>query len=484
MSREGILLKQRYLFRALLVVALLIARFTARPYAGGWNDSSRLATVESLVDRGTFQIDDSIYVHTSLAARPPFDEGVEFFAMNGTKDKMLIDGHFYSDKSPVPAVLMAGAYQVLKWFGLEASERPDWFARIMTWMFAGVPYVFAVWCVARTARHLGVPPPWKLLLTASFAFGSLATCYAQHVNNHILLLGVAAGLCEALTRPPSRYHSSRHTPCADSPHTECADYYRAVWIGTLAGFAYTIDLGTGPLLTAAVGFYLLWRRSGVAVFVLSALPWIVAHHALNYAIAGTIGPGNAKPEYFDWPGSPFHATNMTGSWNHASPAKAGLYALDLLGGKKGFLLFTLPLVQAVFGAYWLFRRPYAERPLMVSLTVWAIGTWLIYAATSRNLSGMCQSIRWFVPLLAPGYVALMILVRDNRRSRIPLTVLIAGGVVLNMELVVRGPWSGRVPILLWPTMGLALTAWIILWAHTIRKWRRLSNSANRLPDSI
>ncbi len=496
---------QRRLFRLLLVVASLLALLTARPYAGGWNDSSRLATVESLVDRGTFQIDESIYVDTSRAARPPFDEVAESYARYGTKDKMLIDRHFYSDKSPVPAVLMAGVYQVLKWCGLNASERPDWFARLMTWLFAGAPYVFAVWCVARTARHLGVPPPWKLLLTASFAFGSLATCYVQHVNAHILLLGVAAGLCEALTRPPM-VGSAKPSPTL-----------RMIWIGTLAGFAYTVDLGAGPLLTASVGCYLLWRRRiqepdaqakedygevlksevkcnqipslalqapahcmSILIFVLSALPWIVAHHALNYAIAGTIGPGNARPEYFAWPGSGFDSSNMTGSWNHASPERAALYALELLGGKKGFLLFTLPLVQAIFGAYWLLKSPPPRsgegraRPSLIALTAWAIGTWLIYAATSRNYSGMCQSVRWFVPLLAPGFVALMILTRDYPRSRQPLAVLIAGGCLLNFELVARGPWNGRVPWLLWPVVGLTLTVWVSLWVLEFRSWRRIS----------
>lgn len=479
---------QRRLFRLVLAIASLVAIFTVRPFAGGWNDSSRLATVESLVDRGTFQIDESIYVDTSRAARPPYEEGVEFFTRHGTKDKMLIDGHYYSDKSPVPAVLMAGTYQVLKWVGLNASERPDWFARIMTWLFAGVPYVFAVWCIARTARHLGVQPPWKLLLTASFAFGSLATCYVQHVNNHILLLGVAAGLCEALTR---RFSTSAREGRGEgiqrgenienpSPPLRKGEGGNALWIGTLAGFAYTIDLGSGPLLTASVGCYLIWQRTGVLIFALSALPWLITHHALNYALAGTIGPGNAKPEYFQWPGSPFHAANMTGSWNHASPEKAGLYALDLLGGKKGFLLFTLPLVQPLFGAYWLFKSPSlqngvrGERPLLIALAAWAVGTWLIYAATSRNLSGTCQSIRWFVPLLAPGFVALMVLTRDYPRSRRPLAMLIAGSFLLNLELVARGPWNGHVPWLLWPVVGLTLTVWVLLWVNEFRNWRRIN----------
>ena len=51
--------------RALVVVvvtAAVVAFASARPYAGAWNDGSRLATVEALVDFGTLAIDDSIFV--------------------------------------------------------------------------------------------------------------------------------------------------------------------------------------------------------------------------------------------------------------------------------------------------------------------------------------------------------------------------------------------------------------------------------------
>ena len=41
---------------------MAIALVSARDYAGGWNDGSRLATVESLVDYHTLAIDKSIYV--------------------------------------------------------------------------------------------------------------------------------------------------------------------------------------------------------------------------------------------------------------------------------------------------------------------------------------------------------------------------------------------------------------------------------------
>src|SRR5262245_40089886 len=211
---------------AILVAAALTAYFAARPYAGSWNDGSRLAMVESLADRDTFQIDDSIYVHPEVAAEPPYAAGDVLLVRAGTKDKLYIDGHFYSDKSPVPGLLMAGAYKLMRWCGLPAaSERPDWFALAMTWLFAGLPYVLAVWCVGRIMRHLAVPEPWNIVLTGVLALGSLALPYAEHVNNHILLLAVAAGVFEAMLRP---------SLALQAPRT-------AAWIGVLAGFAYTID---------------------------------------------------------------------------------------------------------------------------------------------------------------------------------------------------------------------------------------------------
>jgi hypothetical protein len=446
----------------------VLALFTARPYAGSWNDGSRLATVESLVDRGTFQIDDSVYVHPETSAIPAYTPGDDFLAKYGTKDKMFIDGHFYSDKSPVPAVLMAGAYQVLRWCGLPpASERPDWFARIMAWFFAGLPYVLAVWCIGSIARHIGLTRPWDLILTATFAFGSLALPYSQFVNNHVLLLGVTAMMCETMFT----------CPLAEDGKRIQISVLRAIWLGALAGFAYSIDLGAGPLLAACVGAWLLWHRTRVLWYVLGAIPLFVAHHWLNYAISGTLAPGNSNPEHFNWPGSPFNAQNMTGSYQHPSIAKAILYTLDLQFGRKGLMLYSLPLIQTLAGSYWLFRYRTKERSGLIALIAWSVGTWLLYATTSRNLSGYSISIRWFVPLIVPGFIGLFVLVRDYPRSRKPLIPLLAGALMMNIEFVARGPWSPRIPWLLWPVAGLAIITWVIMWVLAARRWWRERRAA-------
>jgi hypothetical protein len=450
----------------IVFASAVAALFVARPYAGAWNDGSRLATVESLVDRHTWAIDDSIYIEPAKADRRPYDPDNALVAKYGTLDKLLIDGHFYSDKSPVPAVLMVVPYQLWRWAGgPAATERPDLFARGMTWLFAALPYVLAVWAVSRMTRSVGVSRPWDLVLTAGFAFASLALPYAEHVNNHILLLAIACGITEAAVRlgPMS--------------------VGRAAWLGALAGFGYTIDLGAGPPLAVAVAGLVVWQSRDwrkVLVFGLTAAPFVVVNHAITYAIAGTIGPANAKTEYLDWPGSPFTGPLATGGWHHKSIALAGLYAFDLLYGKKGFLTYSPPLMLAGIGLPLLLYRRVREWPALVAMALWALAAWLLYAATSHNLSGECLSIRWFVPLLAGGYLTLAIVVREFPRARIDLAILMAGAFAMAPEFLIGGPWYRRIPYTYWPTIGVTVLAWGALSARRLVA-RRVARQAAVAP---
>ena len=77
--------------------------------------------MESLVDRHTFAIDRSIFVEVPprrrRGGRPPAAPTDADLLKNGTRDKLLIRGHFYSDKPAVISLLMAGLYQVWEWCG-------------------------------------------------------------------------------------------------------------------------------------------------------------------------------------------------------------------------------------------------------------------------------------------------------------------------------------------------------------------------------
>src|SRR5580698_4109265 len=118
MNHGGFMPKDgRHTRRDLILVAALafaVAALSAKPYAAGWNDGSRLASVESLVDRGTLVVDDSIFIKAPVEPCPySHADGVSW--QFGARDKLLINGHYYSDKSPVPAFGMAAVYQVWLW---------------------------------------------------------------------------------------------------------------------------------------------------------------------------------------------------------------------------------------------------------------------------------------------------------------------------------------------------------------------------------
>src|SRR5260370_14443434 len=162
-----------------IVVPLVIAFASARDFAGGWNDGSRLATVECLVDYHTLAIDRSIYVRVTPGS-PPYPADDPGLLLFGTGDKLLIHGHFYSDKSPVPALLMAGFYQVLQSLtGLRVRESPDGFAYLMTLGTSGLAYVAAIWCIFQMTGILGLALMPRLALTASFGLSTVALPYAR-----------------------------------------------------------------------------------------------------------------------------------------------------------------------------------------------------------------------------------------------------------------------------------------------------------------
>lgn len=437
-----------------VLAATTIAAISARNFAGGWNDGSRLATIECLVDHHTLRIDRSIFVRSpeSVDSLPnPYAPGDENLRINGTQDKLLIGGHYYSDKPPVAAVALAGLYKALQSSaGLVARQNPERFCYLMTLASSGLAYVAAVSCVFRFAGLLGLDLRCCLGLTVSFGLATVALPYGRHLNAHEILLGVCAALMLAFTR------------LAHEAESGTWRLRRPIEIGLLAGLGYTIDLGVGPvLLLGSLGLVLVRTRrlSAAAVFVLAAAPWLVAHHVLNWYIGGTWTPASSHIAYLSWPGSPFTEQNITGGWHHQSAGRFVLYALDLLFGKQGFLSHNLPLFLTLPGFFLLWHRCPRQRPELVFAGWLAALTWLLYAALSTNHSGACCSVRWFVPLLAPGYYVLVLLLRECPTSRREFLPLSAVGAVLGVDMWWHGPWYGKVLPGFWALYVGGLVAW-------------------------
>jgi hypothetical protein len=433
----------------------MVAIVSARDNAGGWNDGSRLATVECLVDYHTLAIDDSVFVKVP----PPDPEFKRPFPyrledpnawIEGTKDKILVDGHYYSHRSPLPAVLLAGWYFVWQQItGYTARENCDQFCYWMNLGSAGLSYVMAVVCTFYLGGTVRLSLARRLALTASLAWGTVAIAYAAQVNDHIMLLAVAAAMAlnqaHLAARPQGEDAGQNPANGGASVSSSKSAWLRIALAGGLGGLAYTIDQGAGPPLLLAAGLIVAyrtrWRLGALAVFAAAALPWLAVHHALNYAIGGTFKPVGSLPEYFDWPGTPFHAQNMTGVWNHPTPADFVRYALGLLFEPAwGFFWHNLPLLLTLSGFFIVWRRRPAEWPELFGFSAWAVMTWLLYSALSVNHAGDCCSVRWFTPLLAAGYYLLAVLLRDDARYNSGFLTLTAIACAQGVYMWAAGPW--------------------------------------------
>ena len=292
-------------------------------------------------------------------------------------------------------------------------------------------------------------------VAGSFAFATCAAAYSRHVNAHEMLLAVFALLMwqvDALVR-----HSHRRSLYAFS-------------IGTLCGVAYGLDAALGPIaLVLATALFLFVSPSRVWLFALAAAPWVALQHLLNYAVGGTLGPPNGVPAYLAWPGSPFDEASMTGRYTHATPWHAVIYSLDLLVGRRGFLLHNLPLLLLPVAAWDLVRARgrLREWPAVVfALGVMACG-WLIYGVLSTNRSGVALSIRWFVPLLAPAFYVLGLHLRERAADRPLFLALSVIGVAMGLTAWAGGPWVARVPLFWWWVSTAILTC--VVMAR--RRWR-------------
>ncbi len=437
-----------WLFRFILLCSILITIISVKPYAMSWNDSSRFAMVQALVENNTFVIDDTIFVISDCNKKynkiSPFDPNNPLLNRYGTNDRLYISGHFYSDKSPVPGVIMALTWKILSFFGIpDIRENPYVFIYTLNFLFAGIPFIFSTWCLLRFSIQIGLSAQYSSLLAFTFLF-SVVSAYSCSVNTHIQCF---ACICAALVIVTSQSITT----------------LKSIILGLMVGLGYSTDLGTGPILLVTFSLYVIkWRFLLIFIYGVSALIPIGIHHYLNYQIAGTILPANSIPEYLSWPGSPFNESNMTGGIKSRSFLKFLLYSSDMLFGKKGFLLHIPILLYTSFASFRLIHKRIPETNIIFLSLLFGIFIWLTYSLTSNNLSGTCISIRWFLPIVPFGYLITALSLREFPHHIADIFILGIGQFLLGVEGIYYSCWWGGVLPYYWIIIGITLLTWGIL----------------------
>ncbi len=345
------------------VVYLVLAAALTKPQPESWNDISRIAGIESLAERGTWVIDGSPW-------------------LDRTKDKILLDGRFYSDKMPLMTLAGAGVYALLH-YGAGASLAPDCAATArfcaypwLTWIFVAFPAALMVGLFYGYARHKSVPRAVALIGTVALGLGTMIFPFTLVFNHH-----VPAGAC---------VFAAFYLLAARGAQGGRGVLALAGFLTALA-ISFDVLSGITAMVVVAIAAVRLRRRFGY--FALGAAVPVLITLALDYQIAHTLIPPYMITSGYDYPGSEFPATFA----GNASPDDYVAYAFRMFLGGKGLFAFNPLLLFALAGAVGVALK--RDHPLRAEGAITLAGFVLLclYLATNTgNQSGMGYGDRWYI----------------------------------------------------------------------------------------
>jgi hypothetical protein len=333
-----------------------------------WGDSSRMATIQSLVDNYTFIIDRSIF--------------------NWTGDKYFYNNHFYSDKPPVLSLYGALIYFLLKnILNISFANHYHITCYLITLLTIGfLSCLGLVYFYKIIVEIFGIEEKWADITTLIAGTGTLVLPYSIVFNNHIV-----SGILLVL----SFYYLLK---------SENNKFYNVALSGLLVSIAGSIELNCFLFIPFAFVFFLLTKsfKSGI-IFLLACLPFIIIFLGLNIYTSGSLVPPAMNKALWDYPGSIFNQENLSGLATHKGIAGILIYSFHMIVGNRGLISHTPILLFSIYGLIIIFKRRiffYKKEFLYISTACFAFI--LIYILKTVNYSGYAFGIRWFatvIPLL-------------------------------------------------------------------------------------
>ena len=294
----------------------------------------------------------------------------------------------------------------------------------------GIAMTLTVVVFAKLLELAGVTPRARDVWAVLLVFGTWLLPYGIVSNNH----GIAALLTAVLIWQLLLVEWRGATTA------------RAAAIGCATGLLVAIELLPIISLLPLTLIYLATRRDltrGHWLLIVSGISVpLVIEAALNVRVTGDIIPAGFHHELFNYPGSVFDDTSLTGNLKFESLGALASYAWTALFAGKGFFTFApLPLLGLAAGLiewrWW--SRARGVQLLLIAAIVLSLAAAL---ATTNNYGGEAVGFRHAV-FLTPALVTLLLpWICEPVRFRRYATIAVAGAsVMLMLIFAVRQPWS-------------------------------------------
>lgn len=363
----------RALEAAILIAAAAFVAFATSGTNLQDTANSRLATVWSLVHRGTWEIS------TPAGETPnPFERG--------TVDKVQIAERVLSSKPPVMPLLMTAEYWMLRQVCGLSLDQPEERTRIVYWMtlsLVGGGYLLALIFFLKLVRLFllaQASPAWVGPFTLfSLAFATQLFGLATDLNNHV----PATGLLMACLYFAFGVGSGRLAPAA----------WRLFLYGFTGALVFTLDMPL-TIFVALAGLYLLkqhplraalWGGAGML------LP-LALHFGIMLAVTGSPLPVQTRKALYLYESSPWRNPGGVDALNEPKP----LYLFHMTFGRNGlFLLFPILLPGILEGLRALYRKSLL-RPALLGGTFAFLLLTVYYTKSTNNYGGASYGFRWYL----------------------------------------------------------------------------------------
>ena len=443
----------------LIATAVIAAAVLQAPPLQSANDRSRWATVWSLIERGTYQIDE-----------------IDSHAKWSTIDKVRFRAneqepwHFYSSKPPLLSTLVAGLYAVERWtLGYGLFNHTAVVSRLLLLVVNVLPFFLMLRSLSRCLTLLDTALPVRLFVLAAAGFGSMLNPYLTTLNNHtpaaacaMFAITAAVSLLrrrELADARTSEFESKPDASARIEKETQrnlslalraCKQQGRDfVVLGVFAALTCCFELPAALMGVLAFGLAVsVSRRQTIRSFLPAAAIPLAAFFITNWMATGGVKPfyttygtdtyvyeHNGIPSYWS---NPRDLDANTESWP--------TYLFHCVLGHHGLLSLTPVLLVSVLG--WLIvlwrDRTKTRRWLILTgaaMTMVTLGFYLT-RTENYNYGGNSVGLRWMLWLSPFWWIAMVpALERMNRQLVYQAGILLLTVSTISVNWSLDRPWK-------------------------------------------
>ena len=386
-------------------LSIFAAQVFQRRAVFGQNDSSRWATVWSLIHGQGYIIDEAPYA---------------------TIDKVRLNGHYYSSKPQLLPTVVAGITQVIAAStGWNLPDDEQTLIPVILYCVNILPLMLALYLYGRWLRGLACGDFAKCVSLIAASFGTYVTAYSMSLNNHTVAACAMAFAFHFLEKvinhaaPPRRWF---------------------FLCGLCGGWVVANELPAGLFCLFLLFALARVARVGKLAYFVAGVTVIGSLFFLCiYLATGGFVPFYLRHDLYHYPGS---------YWDKPQGIDAGkdpiyLQLFHYVLGHHGIISLSPIFVWAFAGMF-----------LKATPRFWTIGavslTFVNFAflfITSSNYGGVCQGPRWFFWLI-PFWLLFLPhgLEATGRRRGMKVIIIVAViwsiySVVFAMVGETAGPWS-------------------------------------------